>query len=181
MTDLLQIARTRCEDLRREARQLEEFISFGESLIGDTRSNLRSGQNGAPTPFPGSGRESQPDKAAGSGKAVTDLVEIARLRRAKARAEIDALNQFILTADRLLRPRAKAAATTAPGTTETARPGTTALPHGLAAKAAAMKGGHEGTGQGQKPDPAAAKAPDGHLSEWMNDTFDFEQLATGAA
>lgn len=43
MTDLMQVARARCDDLRRETRELEEFIRFGEGLIEGEPSS-RAGQ-----------------------------------------------------------------------------------------------------------------------------------------
>lgn len=44
MNDPMQVARTKCEALRRETRELEEFIRFGDALLKGDNPSSREGR-----------------------------------------------------------------------------------------------------------------------------------------
>ena len=51
MNDPMQVARAKCDALRRETRELEEFIRFGEALLkGDHPSKASSPASGSGVP-----------------------------------------------------------------------------------------------------------------------------------
>lgn len=58
-SDVMHIARSRCDGLRRELREIENFIRFGESLLGAEAPRTRPGDGDAGWSAPKFGSEGQ--------------------------------------------------------------------------------------------------------------------------
>ena len=117
---------------------------------------------------------------------MTDVIQLARLRRAEIRAEVEALDRFVGTAEWLLGSVQKPVQIL--GAVDRNRLGRIE-PEQNEAGMRHPQARDAGPGA-SSPDPlplppmqevAQARSTLAQSVEWMRDTFDFEQKATGAA
>lgn len=117
---------------------------------------------------------------------MTDVVELARLRREEIRAEVEALNRFVGTAEWLLRsaqqpaPIVAAVERNKPGRFEPAAD-EAGMRHPPAREAGPGSSSPDPLSRTPVQETAQARSSLAQSVEWMRDSFDFEQKATGAA
>lgn len=113
---------------------------------------------------------------------MTDVVELARMRRKVIRTEIEALDRFVGTAERLLRSVRKPVQIAAtvepkePAQIDALTPGKATMPG-----AGPATSGQDPLRRPQVQSAAPPRSSEVLPSDWTRDTFDFEQMATGAA